>query len=346
MPEPDIASILLRIWIINTYIPMNIDYSSKDSNSLSEPVFPRANDPLGETLHQLRLDGSLYCRSELRGDWSLAMPALPGKMMFHIVTSGECRLQLDQEPPHRLGVGSVALVPHGRGHIICSDPQLPATPLFDAGLRQISGRYEVLGMGETGVLTELTCGVMDFDQAIGQQLIQQLPTFLVMDQLDVCGQQWLNSTLEFIACEARDLKPGGETIITNLADILVIQLIRHWLEQSNDNDQGWLAALRDKHIGVALRAIHHHPEKNWTVDSLAKECGLSRSGFSARFSQLTGNSVKNYLTQWRMRLAHQRLKQHRVPLIVLAEELGYQSEAAFSRAFKRVMGYSPGKAKA
>lgn len=317
---------------------MKYDYSSTNT-----PEFPITNDPLGETLHQLRLDGSLYCRSVLSGDWSLAMPVMPDKLMFHIITHGECWLQLEGEAPRRLSQGSLALVPHGRGHTLCSNPALTPTPLLEADVQRISERYETLEIQGDGAITELTCGVMGFDQAMGRQLIEQLPALLVLDQLEECGEQWLQSTLEFISCEARDLKPGGETIITHLADILVIQLIRHWLEQSATEEQGWLAALRDRHIGIALRAIHHQPQKNWTVESLAQECGLSRSGFSARFTHLMGNSVKRYLTEWRMRLAHQRLRQHPVPLIVLAEELGYQSEAAFSRAFKRIIGVSPGR---
>ena len=307
------------------------------------PPFPTANDPLGETLHQLRLNGSLYCRSELSGDWSLEMPQLPGKMMFHIITAGECWLQLENDTPTLLKQGALVLVTHGQGHIISSDPNLTSTPFFESGVQQISERYEVLQMTGEGKKTELTCGVMGFDQAAGQQLIRQLPPVLLLDRLEHNSQGWLSSTLEFIAAEAQQLKPGGETIITHLADILIIQLIRHWMEQSPHAQKGWVGALRDARIGCALRAIHHRPDKNWTVDSLAKECGMSRSGFAARFSHLVGYSAKRYLTEWRMNLAYQRLKQDSVPLIVLAEELGYNSEAAFSRAFKRVKGISPGK---
>ncbi len=309
----------------------------------SSVQFPLTNDPLGTFLHQLRLDGSLYCRSELSGDWSLAMPVLPGKMMIHIVTAGQCWLQLNGEAPLLLKQGAMALIPHGHGHAISSNPELESTPFFDAGVQQISERYEILEIRGEGEKTELTCGVTGFDQFSGKQLIQQLPTLLQLDQLENSSQRWLDSTLEFIASEAKQLKPGGETIITHLADILVIQLIRHWMEQSPQASKGWVGALRDKHIGVALQAIHNQPEKKWTVDSLAKTCGMSRSGFSAHFKQLVGSSVKSYLTQWRMNLAYQRLKQSREPLITLAEELGYNSEAAFSRAFKRVMGISPGK---
>ncbi len=307
----------------------------------TQPQFPVANDPLGEMLHQLRLDGSLYCRSELSGNWSLAMPVLPDKMMFHIITAGQCWLQVDGEPARLLNTGTLALIPHGQGHTISSDPVLPSIPLFEAGVQKISERYETLEITGPGDKTELTCGLMCFDQFAGKQLIQQLPTLLLVDQLEESSERWLSSTLEFITHEARYLKPGGETIITHLADILVIQMIRHWMEQSSEASKGWIGALRDKHIGIALRAIHHQPQNNWTVNSLAQECGMSRSGFSAHFKQQVGSSVKNYLTQWRMNLAYQRLKQKSEPLIILAEELGYNSEAAFSRAFKRVMGVSP-----
>lgn len=306
------------------------------------PVFPEANDPLGEILHQLRLDGSLYCRSELSGDWALDMPVLPGKMMFHIITAGQCWLSIKDQPPKLLKEGSLILIPHGLGHTISSNPDLPSTPLFESGVQQISERYEVLTIKGDGNKTELTCGIMGFDQLAGKQLMQQLPQVLMLEQLEDTTQQWLNSTLQFIGYEARHLKPGGETIITHLGDILVIQLIRHWMANAPQANEGWIGALKDKHIGLALRAIHHQPEKKWTVDSLAQQCGMSRSGFSAHFKQRLGQSVKSYLTQWRMQLAYQRLKQKHEPLIVLAQALGYESEAAFSRAFKRVMGISPG----
>lgn len=150
---------------------------------------------------------------------------------------------------------------------------------------------------------------------------------------------WLQSTLRFIAREARELRPGGETVITHLADILIIQAIRSWLDSAPDADRGWLAALRDKHVGRALAAIHREPEKEWSVASLAKEVGMSRSGFSARFTNLVGDSAMRYLTQWRMQLARAQLQGTSDSLSVIADRLGYQS---FSRAFKRVFGVPPG----
>ncbi len=303
---------------------------------------PTFTDPLGETLHLLRLNGTLYCRSELTAPWGVELPAFDGQMMFHVITSGHCWLEVEGEQPRLLQQGSLALVPHGNGHSIRSHPTADAEPLFDIPVEQVSERYEIMRYGGGGDLTQLTCGVVRFDHVAGQQLIAQLPNVLQIDTWEDEDGSWLQSTLRFIAREARELRPGGETVITHLADILIIQAIRSWIDSAPEADQGWLAALRDEQVGKALAAIHREPDKDWTVASLAKEVGMSRSGFSARFTNLVGESAKRYLTQWRMQLARTQLQQSSDSLLVLAERLGYQSEAAFSRAFKRVFGVPPG----
>jgi AraC-like DNA-binding protein len=307
-----------------------------------ERKIPELADPLGETLHMLRLNGSLYCRSELAAPWGVDMPAFPGYMMFHVVTAGHCWLDVVGEEPRLLQQGSLTLVPHGNGHCIRSSPDVRAMPLFDIPVERISDRYEVMRYGGDGELTQLTCGVVSFDQLAGKQLVAQLPNVLQIDSWDEEQDGWLQSTLRFIAREARDRRPGGETVITHLADILIIQAIRSWIDQAPEADQGWLAALRDKQVGSALAAIHRQPEKSWTVDSLARAVGMSRSGFSARFTDLVGDSAKRYLTNWRMQLARAQLQETSDPLSVLADRLGYQSEAAFCRAFKRIFGIPPG----
>lgn len=305
--------------------------------------FPKFDDPLGETLHQLRLNGSLYCRSELTAPWGVDIPVLPGSLMFHIITKGRCWLQVGTQPARLLQAGDLALVPHGRGHSMFSDDGVMREDLFAIPTEKISERYEIMRYGGGGEQeTELTCGVVSFDQIAGQRLLSQLPEMLVVDSLDEENDGWLQHTLRFITSEARGLKPGGETVITHLADILIIQAIRSWMASAPEAQQGWLAALRDRQIGSALVAIHREPEKDWTVEGLAKMVGMSRSGFSAKFTQLVGDSAKSYLTHWRMQVAHSKLLKQSVPIAVLAEELGYNSEAAFSRAFKRIIGVSPG----
>jgi AraC-like DNA-binding protein len=303
---------------------------------------PAFTDPLGETLHLLRLTGTLYCRSELTAPWGVDLPAFEGCMMFHVVTAGHCWLEVEGDEPRLLQQGSLALVPHGTGHRIRSSQTAEAEPLFDIPVEQVSDRYEIMRYGGAGELTHLTCGVVRFDHVAGQQLMALLPRVLQIDTWADDEGSWLQSTLRFIAREARELRPGGETVITHLADILIIQAIRSWIDSAPQADRGWLAALRDDQVGRALAAIHREPEKDWTVALLAKEVGMSRSGFSARFTSLVGESAMRYLTQWRMQLARAQLLETSDPLSVLADRLGYQSEAAFSRAFKRVFGVSPG----
>jgi AraC-like DNA-binding protein len=303
---------------------------------------PDLTDPIGEALHLFRLNGTFYCRSELTAPWGVELPPFEGRMMFHVVTAGQCWLEVEDEEPHLLQQGSLALIPHGLGHVVRSTREQETTPLFDIPVEQVSDRYEIMRHGGDGELTQLTCGLVRFDHVSGQQLVALLPKVLQIDTWEEEEGSWLQSTLRFIVREARELRPGGETVITHLADILIIQAIRSWLDSAPDANRGWLAALRDKQIGRALSAIHRAPEKVWSVTSLAKEAGMSRSGFSARFTDLVGDSVMRYLTQWRMRLARSHLLDQSESLSLLAERVGYQSEAAFCRAFKREFGVSPG----
>jgi len=322
---------------------MNKASENSRNRSAGQRAVPDITDPLGETLHLLRLSGSLYCRSELSAPWGVELPPFENCMMFHIVTAGRCWLEVEGEAPRLLQQGSLALVPHGNGHTVRSNPDDKVVPLFDIPVEQVSERYEVMRYGgENGELTHLTCGVVRFDHAAGQQLISQLPKVLQVDAWSDEEGSWLQSTLRFISREAREPQPGGETVITHLADILVIQAIRSWINSAPEAEQGWLAALRDRQVGRALALIHSAPENDWSLQSLAKEVGMSRSGFSARFTNLVGESVMRYITHWRMQLAHAQMLDTADPLSAIAERLGYQSEVVFSRAFKRVFGVPPG----
>jgi len=157
--------------------------------------------------------------------------------------------------------------------------------------------------------------------------------------------EWLQSTLRFLTSEARELRAGGETVITRLADILVIQAIRSWIATDAQAQTGWLRALRDKQIGRAIALIHRDPARDWTLPSLASAVGMSRSAFAARFTELVGEPAMQYLLRWKMHAALRWLRESDTPLSQLASRLGYESEAAFSRAFKRLMGVSPGAAR-
>lgn len=302
-------------------------------------------DPLGEALHFLRMSGVFYGRTEMTAPWGLELPVMPQTLMFHVVTAGRCWLELDGLAPQPLRPGDFALVPHGQGHRLTGEPGTDCTPLFDLPREMVSERYELLRHGGGGTPTQMICGVVRFDHPAAQQLLALLPRLIHIEAANLPHREWMQDTLRFMADEAGVLRPGGETIVTRLADILVIQAIRAWIERDPAAQSGWLGALRDKQIGRAISLIHRDPARAWTLASLASEVAMSRSAFAARFTALVGVPAMQYLAQWRMRAALASLKERDEPVAVLAERLGYQSEAAFSRAFKRHLGVSPGAAR-
>ncbi|WP_191600850.1 AraC family transcriptional regulator [Marinomonas algicola] len=301
---------------------------------------PTPQDPLGETLYSLRLNGVMYAASELKAPWGMDMPPLKGNMMFHIITQGACWLRFLDYPDTYLQPGDIALLPRGEGHLISDEKKTQCEPFFDLPVTHISNRFESIQYGGGGEKTLLTCGVLSFDNVIGQKLIAQLPSLIHL-KAEEGRTKALQGLIELMSEESKTLGAGGETIVANIADIVVIKAIRYWLDTAPEANKGWLGALKDPKIGKALTAMHAHPELDWTLDSLAAQVGMSRSGFSARFTDVIGTSAKQYLTEWRMGLARLRIMEAPVSLIELAEDLGYTSEAAFSRAYKRVFGVPP-----
>ena len=302
-------------------------------------------DPLGEALYFLRMSGTYYSCCEFTTSWGLILPPMPESLMFHVVTSGRCWLEVDGSEPRLLQPGDLALVPHGNGHRLTSAPGVAGVGLFDVPREEVSERFEILRQGGGGALTTLVCGTARFDHPAAPQLVSLLPAVISVDASSSHHAEWIQSTLRFMAGEARELRPGGETVITRLADVLVIQAIRLWIELDPAAQTGWLAALRDKQVGRALTLIHRSPARPWTLDLLASEVAMSRSAFAARFSELVGMPAMQYLVRWRMHLAATWLKDQDAGLAELAGRLGYRSEAAFSRAFKRIVGISPGAAR-
>lgn len=305
---------------------------------------PPTEDPLADPLRLLRLTGVLHCRAELTAPWGLDIPRIPHCMAIHIVNSGCLHLDVAGQPALAVQPGSMILLPHGTAHQIRSEPGAAVTPLTDIPIELVTGRYERMYFGGGGVKTHVSyCGVR-YDPVGARRLLEALPLVIHPDPMGP-EDAWLRDTARFIAREADAIQPGGEAIITRLTDIVVVQAIRAWLASTSER-HGWLAALKDRQIGRAMAAIHTSPSTDWTVASLAREVGMSRSAFAARFSQLVGDSVKQYLTEWRMQLARNDLLTSGQNLAVLSEKYGYRSEAAFSRAFKRVFGESPGKVRA
>ncbi len=299
-------------------------------------------DPLGETLHSFRLEGVVYARSHLTAPWGVVMPPMPDCLMFHIVTSGECRLEFVDEEPSVLRPGEFALMPRGEGHIIKHAEGAHTVNYFDLPIERVTPRYEMLTYGGGGDETTLICGAVRIDHPAARDLVELLPSLIHIKTWNTPNAEWMHSTLRLMAAEASSRQPGGETIVTRLADILVIQAIRTWLVEHPESHRGWLGALNDERIGPALLLIHREPTNDWSVASLAASVSMSRSAFSARFTDLVGESAMQYVTRWRMHVAGVWLRDSDMTAAECGARLGYNSEAAFSRAFKRMMGKPPG----
>jgi AraC-like DNA-binding protein len=209
----------------------------------------------------------------------------------------------------------------------------------------VSDRYEILRHGDGGAPTSLICGAVRFEHPAAANLIEILPRTIHIEALGSPRLESIQSMLRLMAAEASELRPGGEAVITRLGDILVIQAIRAWIESDPAARAGWLGALQDPQIGRAISLIHRDPARAWTVAALADEVAMSRSAFAARFTELVGEPAMRYVARWRMHVAVSALRDEGATVAQLADRLGYRSEAAFSRAFKRVIGLPPGAVK-
>lgn len=303
-------------------------------------------DPVGEALHRLRVTGLFYCRTLACAPWAVDMPAFGDCVSFHVVTAGECWVSVQvavEGESVRLGPGDLALVPHGRGHQLLSAPGVPSLGQVDLLPQEyVTEHYSVLrhdGDGD-GARAELVCGVLSVEGPAARQLLALLPGVVHVPAPPVGEPTWISETLGLMAAELERTRPGGEAVTTRLADILVIQAIRTWLGEQ-DPASGWLGALRDPQIGIAVAAVHREPGRPWTVDALAREAAMSRSAFAARFTEVVGVPAMRYVTSWRMHVADDLLRGGE-GVARVASASGYDSEAAFSRAFTRSMGRSPG----
>ena len=308
--------------------------------------FPISADPLGEVLHSLRMAGVIYGLSEFSLPWGRDIPAMPGCLMFHVVTEGSCWLPAEGADPLKLAPGGFVLVPHGEGHLLLSDLEAQATPLFDVPCEKVTDKYEIMRHGGGGEMCKMICGAVRFARPAAERLLSVLPKRILIDAWRSTETEWMHSTLRLMAQEVEALRPGGETVVTRLADIFVVQAIRTWIASDPAAQQGWLGALRDPAIGRALQLVQRRPEEAWSVESLAEACAMSRSAFAARFAELVGETPIAYVRRWKMRHALTLMRDEGLTVGQVSRRLGYESEASFSRAFKREMNVSPAKAAA
>jgi len=295
-------------------------------------------DVLTETLSDFGMNGVFYAVSELSAPWGIEIPPMPGTIVFHLVTRGELVLDVDGATTP-MTAGDIVLVPNGTGHAILDAPGSPTTPLFDLPRVESGERYERLSISGPGPRAELVCGAVSFTGLGVARLLRSLPRVLPAGPGE--DAEWMRAAFEVIGAESRQPRPGSDVVTARLADILVVQVVRSWLE-SGTPDRGWVAGLRDPLLGRALASFHAEPAAPWTLALLAAEAGMSRSAFAARFRDRLGEPPMSYVTAWRMDVAARLVREEALPLARVAERVGYQSEAAFHRAFRRAHGATPG----
>lgn len=295
-------------------------------------------DPLSTVLQDLRLTGASYCRTELAAPWGLAIPPEDGAVL-HVVIDGSAWLEPAVGEPIALAAGDVVLLPQGAGHRLVDRPGSPARAIHTLARAPVGEHsYELHNAGDGPRALLVCCGIA-FESPLLHPLLRLMPEVLHVP-CGRCHDPALAPLLDAMADEVRAQRIGAATVMARLADIVVARVVRAWVEAHGDT-AGWLAAIRDPQVGGALAAFHASPERAWSVEALARAAGLSRSQFSERFTAVLGLAPARYVATWRMQLALRWLTRERLSIGELAARLGYDSEAAFSRAFKRIIGKPP-----
>jgi AraC-like DNA-binding protein len=299
-------------------------------------------DVLTDVLETVRVGAACYGRVEAAAPWGIGVDADEEYAKFHVVLSGECWLEVAGNEAVHLQGGDLVALPHGHAHELRDAPGSPVRPLRELVTVGSPKCHPSISTGGDGASATLVTGSFHFEDRRNNPLLSVLPPVILLPGEMSRSVHWLEPTLKFIACEAASGRPGAQTVVSRLADVLFIQIVRGYLATLPPGASGWLGALGDVQIGSALGLIHQSPEQDWTVQSLAAKVAMSRSAFASRFARLVGEPPLSYVTRWRMQKAAGLLRQSSATLADIAERVGYDSEAAFSKAFKRAVGSAPG----
>jgi AraC-like DNA-binding protein len=312
----------------------------------SDPTDRPPGDPLSEVLQDLRLSGVSYGRCELTRPWGIDFPARP-EARFHFVADGECWLRVPPLGWTQLRAGDAALIPRGTAHAMADAAHEPTAVIDDLPVEEIGDRFYDLRAGGGGSRTMLCCCSVSFEEPALHPLLELMPPVLLVRGAG-SDDATLPALLDAMAAEVTSHRVGTATILTRLADVVITRVIRAWVEAESRSDEttGWLVAIRDPQIGRALAALHRRPGQRWSVETLAEVANTSRSIFAERFAAVVGMSPVRYLARWRMRLATLWLRDPRITVAEVAARLGYESEASFSRAYKRLLGVPPSAVRA
>lgn len=304
-------------------------------------------DPLSDVLRVVRLTGAYFFRVEASAPWSVAaaaatqlapriLPQCEHLISYHIVTSGWCWGGLGGDAMTRLEAGDVIVFPHGDAHSMSSEAGTCPGTSVDA---QAPSRYPqtlVLGLGQPDAT--LVCGFLGCDARPFNPLLASLPKCV---HVPGGAGGWLAEFPRQVVAESQPGRVGAETMLTRMAELMFVEVVRRHLERLIPEHEGWLAGLREPIVGAALSCLHADPARDWTLAALAHAAGASRTVLAERFTRLVGMPPMQYLTQWRLQLAASLLTGTASKVAAVGAQVGYESEAAFSRAFKRAMGRSP-----
>jgi AraC-like DNA-binding protein len=314
-------------------------------------------DVLSDVLRAVRLTGAIYFDIDASSPWvgespgtaeiaAAVMPGVEHIISFHAVMSGSCWAGLGDgsAPPLRLNAGDVVVFPGGAPNVMSSSPGMRGEPNPIAMYYRPIGRslpFALMHGGGGDKRTRFVCGYLGCDARPFNPLLAALPNILCARK-PVDGNGWVTDLFRLALVEGSSGRAGGETILAKLSELMFVEVIRRHLETLPQGSRGWLSGLQDPHVGEALRLIHSRPAEDWTLERLAREVGLSRTIFAARFSHYVEVSPLQYLTRWRLQLAGRLLEQRGVSIAQAGAEVGYESEAAFNRAFKKQVGVPPG----
>ena len=313
-----------------------------------------ATDALSDLLRTVRLTGAVFFSLDVREPWvaeapaaracqPFVMPAAQHVIEFHIVTMGSCFGGLLGEQPVELEAGDIIIFPQGDAHVISSAPGMRAQPDIALYRRSQSAQLPfALTLGEPGPPTaHVVCGFLGCDSRPFNPLLAALPRVLHVREGAAFESGWLAHFIRAAIDESENKRAGGESVLSRLSELMFVEVARRYLASLPAEETGWLAGLRDRYVGKALNLMHTRPAFPWSLECLAEEVGLSRSGLSERFAHFIGVPPMHYLAQWRMQMAACLLSNGIETVAQVAAKVGYDSEAAFSRTFKKQIGAPP-----